>query len=520
MKTIAFKYPRENFSKFLNPIFLELPNQHEIFKNKQLRKRWFLFGCLFIIIWQMSFFLFPEQLPGISDDYKKITSADLQKLDIKYAKYKMIASWGMFEQSKFVYFHYYLNLFPIATLMDNPVQSKEGAKQIIANHGGSLVNEIGTTVKYGDFGRLFLFLPWCYLTGSAENPTVIPFHGFMFILALILLYIAFWRIRLELFGAIIVLFLGSNPFQIFEVYRRDNVFGWPITTAILILALHVPLLKKQKPEPNVIFWATPVITGSFLAFMGQVRNESVAIIISVALCYFFIPKISLLKHFSLLCLLLFSFFIGNYSWESYFSYKTKQAETIVATSGGTPYLGQRFNTHLLWHPIFTGLGDFDNKYGYGWDDGVAAMYAKSVLKEEYVSGPIDEHPRYSKIIREKVLHDIKKDPLWYTKIILRRVIKSIYSTTPVSLSAGRINLRLFHFQGFMLIPMLCLLYWMRSWMFLKILLFTLPLSLPNIAIYSGMGMTNYAIFHLFTTAILIAWVIEILIIKIKLRRSF
>ena len=171
---------------------------------------------------------------------------------------------------------------------------------------------------------------------SGES-TVIPFHGFMFILSLILLYIAFWRIRLELFGTIIVLFLGSNPFQIFEVYRRDNVFGWPITTAILILALHVPILKKQKPEPSVIFWATPVITGSFLAFMGQVRNESVAIIISAALCYFFISKISLLKRFSLLCLLLFSFFIGNYSWESYFSYKTKQAETIVATSGGTPY---------------------------------------------------------------------------------------------------------------------------------------------------------------------------------------
>ena len=65
------------------------------------------------------------------------------------------------------------------------------------------------------------------------------------------LYAAFWRLRKPLLGVLLVLLLGSDPFQVFEVYRNNNVLGWPRDGRCLLEAgFHglVPRLRSRWPR--------------------------------------------------------------------------------------------------------------------------------------------------------------------------------------------------------------------------------------------------------------------------------
>ena len=102
------------------------------------------------------------------------------------------------------------------------------------------------TIRVGERGKMFLYLPDAILKGEPRPPlSVRPLHGALFVFALCAVFSAFWWARLPLLGAALAAFAGSNPFQLYEVYRNANVFGWPMTTGLLSLALAVPLLRRR-----------------------------------------------------------------------------------------------------------------------------------------------------------------------------------------------------------------------------------------------------------------------------------
>ena len=61
------------------------------------------------------------------------------------------------------------------------------------------------------------------------------------------------------------------------------------------------------------------------------------------------------------------------------------------------------------------------------------------------------------------------------------------------------------------IPWLLGLIATRNWMRVKLALFTLPLCLPALVIYSGLGMHLYACYHMVAAAILLALPVEALL---------
>jgi len=478
-------------------------------------------GLILIPLWQCSFlWVHPSSLPS---------------------DYYCWAATGLHQESRFVYFLYYLNLFPVATELPDRVlvYSRDGANRVFEKHGDTLVMELGHTLRFGDLGRTLLFLPAAWLKGSPEVPSVRPCNAAAFIFALMALFASAWWVGRPVLGAILVILLGSNPFQIFEVYVNGNIFGWSITAAMLVLALHWPLLGFRKPRGGYV-WAVPVLTGLLLATIRQVRTEPAFIALSALAAYLTMSGVRWPKRLALAGLLIATMMGTGRAWSAYFDAKFRQAAQRVGAAGGHPYTGPRNLYHATWFSLWCGLGDFDTKYGYQWLDVAAGLYAMPILKQmgvdvppwdgsthvfqtywddarKYYKTPY-ELPHYEDVLRDKVLHDIRHDPLWYLDILLRRLWRILWETTPASLGIGPARLSM-PFPGLIFLPVVGFLLWVRNWPLVKLACFLLPLSLIAFVIFSDRGTCWYSCYHLVPAAILLTWLAQWAMARLRRRTN-
>jgi len=466
----------------------------------------------------------------------------LERLD---SRYRIEAASGLYNHDlrKFFYFLRYLGLYPVATMggpvdysglyptfdLADPIEdSEDGARRQLAEHGSQLIMDAGWNTRLGDHGRMFLYYPDALIRGTTRGLSVRPCHRLVFIGGLCALFFGFWWIRQALLGTVVVLLIGSNPFQLFEVYVRDNVFGWPISTAAWVLALHLPLLGRRPPWRYV--WVVPLVTGPLLATVRTIRSEPPLIILSVAMTYLLLTNADWRRRLTLIGLLVASFTLAACAWNAYFQAKIKRTQEVVARAGGHPYAGPLRLYHTVWHSVWCGLGDFDKKHGYVWDDRIANDYALPILREQYhvdVPPPRPGHyfvdaywddamlypklpedlPHYDDVLQEKVLRDMRNDPLWYAGIVGHRIWRILSDTTPVQIAIRPWRLTL-PMHGLVFLALLAVLIASRSWMLCKLLCFGLPLSLPALLIYSGGGMSYYSCYHVFCAAILCVLILQ------------
>jgi len=450
--------------------------------------------------------------------------------------WRLEASSGLMEQTRyprmarFVYFYHYLGLFPVATEREGLEYSEAGARRELAEHGDELVMEWGHAIRGGDLGKVLLYLPGAALTGTAESPSVGLANRVAFTAALVGLFAAFWWVRQPVLGGLAVAFLGSNPFQLYEVCGNENVFGWPITTCLAVLALHVPLLARRRVS-RLYLWAVPIATGLLLATTRQIRSETAPVLASSLVCCLLVGGVRWRTRVGLVVALLAAFAGGSRGWRAYFGHKFEEARAAVASAGGHVYTGPRDHYHAFWHAVWCGLGDFDRKHGYAWNDMSAARYAHGVITERFglELPPVEEGvvyhwgtwdaagkyyrthseiPHYAEVLREKIVGDIRGDPLWYLGILARRVWRVLRETTPVRVSVG-VGWLTVPMHGLMLLPVLGVLVWARSWMLAKLVCFPLPLSLTAVLIYSGDGTCFYSCYHLLVAAVVGAAAVEL-----------
>ena len=379
------------------------------------------------------------------------------------------ASSGLNAEHRFVYFFYYLGLYPVTSVEGHrdflgergyDRFSREAAERVIRERGESLLMEWKHTIRVGERGKMFLYLPDAILKGKPRPPlSVRPLHAAVFTLALGAVFSAFWWARLPLLGAVLTLLVGSHPFQVFEVYGNKNVFGWPITTSLLVLALSVPFLRSRR-RPLFPLVAPAAAIGALVATIGQVRSEPATIIVSALLACVFLTGARASARLALAATVLGAFFAVSTAWRLWFDFKFAQARSVVAAAGGHPYDGPRDMTHAIWHPIWCGLGDFDTTHGYAWADTAAAGYAHPILRDVY-GVPVPEWnpeswgyydafwdpgrryykmpyemPHYSEVLRDKVLSDIAEDPGWYAGILGRRAWRLLTETAPLRVAVG------------------------------------------------------------------------------------
>jgi hypothetical protein len=426
------------------------------------------------------------------------------------------------------YFYHHLGLYPVATSKEINDYSVSGAHEFVARSGESLIMEKFYYVRNGESGKLFLFYPSLWISGTVRGATVGPAMVVLFVLSLLLLYGAFVAQGRPLLGAILTILVGLNPFQAYEVYVRDNIFSLPVTAMLLAMALCLPLLLGRR-----VGWfylvGSAIVMGAGLSFLREIRTEPALVFISVAAAYFLARRTSQYRRLVPIAVLTASFLFTAYGFRQYWDHEIDQASKVVAAVGGDPLpVAIRRSHHELWHPIFCGLGDFDRKYGYAWDDNTAYDHARPILKKnyniqftKYEAGPqwargryvgnyydarkqypilIFDYPQYHTVIRDKVLADIGNDPLWYADILARRVYRILSETVPIRLLHGNTTLDIpVHGVIALLVGLACAL--RRKWFGLRLIVFSLPLSLVPLFVYSGGGTTYYAIYHIIAAAI-------------------
>jgi hypothetical protein len=448
-----------------------------------------------------------------------------------HATYSNTAPTGLHAEQKFFFFLYHLGLYPLMTTTHISADTKEEALRLL-DRGDSLRVDYNATFRAGDRGRTYLYYVDAWLHGEHIAPSIMWANAVGFWFALCALFAAFWWVRMPGFGALVVAFLGSDPFQLYATYRQDNVIGWPVTAALVFMAMHLPLMVP-KPRLTRFTWVVPIAAAVFLATMKTVRAEVSLMAASALMAYLTLGGAPWRRRLLMAGAFIVTLSIGGRLYSKFFVAKFKQAHAVMVAHGGTPYTGPLPIYHEVWHPIYCGLGDFDTKYGYKWDDRVAYAYALPILKAKYgieykwngntwlFEDYYDEEHKYPKfvgdetdskyteIIREKILTDIKNDPKWFLEILGKRAWRILTETPPLNFQFGKEVLSTkSDVVGILCVPLVFVLALARRWKELKILLFTVPLSAPAFIVFSGKGMTMLATWHYFGAVIMLGLALE------------
>ena len=465
--------------------------------------------------------------------------------------YRLEASSGLKDQGKLVYFLYYLNLYPVASTKaglnwefyadgvtfpnepDTQEYSPAGANRIIANEGESLIMEWGHSTRFGNHLMSYLYLPDAWRLGSPRYAEIRIGNALGFFVGLALLLLASWFTRLRVLGILLVVLLGSNHFQIFEAYRRENIFGWPITTFCLTLGLMLPVLagRVNRWYP----WVAAVGCGVILGTVFQIRPENGSMLLGVTAAFLFAPGSPLRTRAAQAATVWLLFACIHLSWTAYFEHKIAEAQSIVQRAGGHPYEWLRNDGHPLWGSLWAGLGDFDQKYGYSWSDDQMLAFVERTLPEKYGQSPpwwygvrgkklrdatdyFDEAriyyrhflqaPHVLELLRGKAVSDIAGDPLWYATILAKRTWRILTETTPIQVILVRGVAVPVPFPGYVAIGVVLAAIVLKEWLALRLLLFSLPLSLTALLIYSGGRTPYYSVYHIVAAAIVGCWMVK------------
>ncbi|MBN1274288.1 MAG: hypothetical protein JXB26_18665 [Candidatus Aminicenantes bacterium] len=453
----------------------------------------------FIIIWQLFF----------------VRKSDLNS-DIG-----LNSASGVHDQALFSYGLYYWGLFPAYPLRsvlpeefqsDDLFYSREGADRIMEEYGSSLRMESRHTILYGELGKNYLPYFHALIQGSPKNVSFKPANAAFFILSLVLLLVVFWRMGKGIMGIILCLILGSYPFQIFEVYYNENVFGYYISMAILMTGLFLPFIFKK----SLKLWIALVscaTAGIIFAALFTIRTEPLMVSGAVFLILLLHSERPFLQRAGLLVLLILVFLAGEFVFSSYFESKFREAAGIVAEKGGEVFKGRRAEHHVFWHSLWIGLGDFDDKYGILWADSYGLAYAKPILIQKYgkkvlkdldhtslYENPIFTHPDYGPIIRDKFIKGITHDPGWYLGILMKRILRIVKDSKNSRIwlfgwSVPTVIPGVFSFFVFIM------LLFLKRWEYVKLMFFPLTTALVPLLVYSEGGMTSYFIGHLYLFSI-------------------
>ncbi len=446
-------------------------------------------------------------------------------------QYRMGASAGLCEGfSGLYYFYHHFGQFPVATSRYDPLPGDaEGARRFVAEHGNTLIMDFNRScaVRCGDLGKIFMFVPATLLGWSANEPSVLPFNALFFVVGLIAVWVAFTAEGHALLGLLLVLLVGSNPFQLFEAYARENVFSLPVSVTLLVLALHLRFMTGRVGIERWA-WGIAVFTGALLALAREIRTEAILVGALVPAVYLGARRSPLATRLLAIAVFAATYVLASQGLAHYLDRKFSEAQVFVERAGGNPYRGIRVRHHVVWHNLFLGLGDFDTRYGYAWHDQSAYRYATPILRaryrlpvtyskgyyfnEFYEPGHFyrikpEDLPEYTIVLKEKVLHDIRNDPRWYLGILGRRVLAVLSDTTPLTLAVGPWRSE-WPLSGWIVLPALVAAAFHRDRLLLKLLLFSLPLSLPAVLVYAKGGMTYLGIFHLVALCILVQVAID------------
>lgn len=508
-------------STFLRYLSLQWASFSSLFAKKAFRLAYRIIFISFVVLWQSWFFKHTEKVPY-----------DFQMSGAVGGGSYILDSYRNF----LVFFNQY-GLFPVGTIKKIENADLHEFPRWLKRNSKSLVNEIHEAYRSGDRGKIYL-LWFDSLFRKSPLEAGYRYPGFLlFTVSLIVYFLGFSFSGKTGFASACVLLIGSNGFQLFEVYGNNNIFFVPISILLLVLGLNARWIVGKVEALGIKEVLAILSSGVVIGFSRHVRGEAAVLIVPLALLFGFYLKIPINKR--ILCVILFlSSFIGAQKGLEYrFRSSFVTAKNYVRNHGGHPYEGNMYNYHKIWHPIFCGLGDYGEDKGYKWDDLVAYRYAlpqmrrilgdpdlwKSFSPENNPAGVLSSYytdtyydsakiyrmkledlPVYEQVLKNKVIADIKEDPVWYLTILWKRIRYYFDRTTGLDLSLFGKSMHFeFKMLGWMILISVILGLLLRDGMYLKLTLISMCLAAPGILIYSGGNIRYYSIAHIFACLYLV-----------------
>jgi len=306
-----------------------------------------------------------------------------------------------------------------------------------------------------DVGIVFLTVLSAFIRGKFYPITISFVNLIFYIISFILFFLSFIRVK-RYFLAFILPILSMYHPDIFKTVYLENISVYPLLALILITAIYVPILFNKKLQKKE-YWLRIIVSILLLNFFILIRGLAFPIILSIFLSILLYNplKVKFYKYFKYNLIrsigVLAIFFITNEG----IIFTINKCQYYSAKKLNLPLKKEdikgRFRSHPFVHSIWCGLGDFGQDKGYQWNDRVAYAYAMSqdsvlksglqnpfekqrygtVFRKERTLGLIDypysdvffDVKRYNSVLLDKIKTDIKSDPIWYLRILIKRFIK-------------------------------------------------------------------------------------------------
>lgn len=431
---------------------------------------------------------------------------------------------------RFLFFYAHKDLFPVASIATIPADTPEVADELLEQAGGSIVMEWDNAIRAGDNGKIWLLLPEYWLFGETLTATPRLANVGLFTIAVLVLLINLFRAHRYVLGVFLVAFLGSNPFQLYEVVANPNVFGLPISIFILMAGVHIPIIFNERTPNFVAVVALALFSGALLATVKEIRTEPVIIAGPLLLIYLTIPRAVAKTRALAAGLFVCALLVTSTLWGRYWDSKLEAATEVVASVGGHVLpQGIRQAHHELWHPIWCGLGDFGTDRGFEWldtaayaqvipvlqsDHGITLNWSGGYFLDDYYDDAriyrkkISEIPEYHEVIKDIVQDTIRDDPVWYAGILWQRFDRILNDQTPIRIIVFGTTIVSFTYPGILAILLLLGVIWIRLWPETKLLVLSAAPSMTPFLIFSGKGAVYYSCYHIVAAAIGIALAVE------------
>lgn len=435
------------------------------------------------------------------------------------------------------FFFYHFGEFPVFPETPMTEFNKDKILNDVKEGKNVLLNESGISYRVGDHGKVFLYFPDLLFSneGKGAAPSLRLFAIILFNLSLILLFFNLYFAGYRYFALALTLVISNSEAILFQVYNENNIF-WLGPCAFMVGVSMLCVANRMKKSA----WYFPVLLGAVFGFFSAVIREFraepffVALLIWLLVAGLKVPFRNKLKFFGAGAL---TFVLLNFGFGIYWDYKLAQAKVFVSKNGGyeMPAKATIQKYHEFWHPIWCGLGDFDTKYGFEWND--FAAYGKIIpeMKEKYgisVDWPggkflnqywdyekkypvkIGEYPEYHEIAKRQVLDSISRDPVWYLTILGKRLIQIGKDVTDISFEMAGYRVIAFSFNGILLIVLLVLVSIFYSKRHgrrmldrfqILVLISSFSLSISALVVTTADGNAYSSIYHLVAFAMLFSW---------------
>ncbi len=403
--------------------------------------------------------------------------------------YRNVLNLGASYQRYFSFF-YYFDGFPV-NLDRMDTSTREAAEATLAREGARLRTDLNVYNR----ASVVLFYPETWLKGRPDTAEMRTGLAIWFTVSLLAVIAAFWFVGMPVLGLLVALLCGSNPFQVHEIYHlgSSTIFSMVISTGLMATAIALILsspasLRRPRFAVTVICLAAAVC-----ALQYEIRLEGIGGFLGAAFAWLVLSRHSWRQKVAYACLFAVMVVGTSRFMNWYFDAKLATADQIVEQHGGTPARVTNAYYSTQWWALWSGLGDFDEKYGYLADDRAGISY--------YYGHDTSLHSEPA--MRKDYLERVASDPAWWLDILGRRVKRIFTENTPYRVGYGTWHVDLPLDATIValaaLVPLAAALW---TWHTTVLTMFVVSLSIGAVSIgqLADYGLQFYSVVHLFVAA--------------------